>query len=51
MANSTTSIVIKTTLAFNHGDTFVFGSWVCTADGIGLLQRYLTRTRTWRPGS
>jgi hypothetical protein len=32
MANSTTSISIKPTVAFNRGDTFVFGSWVCTAD-------------------
>jgi hypothetical protein len=38
MANSTASIfikptVIKPTVAFNRGDTFVFGSWVCTTDG------------------
>jgi hypothetical protein len=33
MANSTASICIKPTVAFNSGDTFVFGSWVCTADG------------------
>jgi hypothetical protein len=26
MANSTASIVIKPTTAFNRGDTFVFGS-------------------------
>jgi hypothetical protein len=44
MANLTTSIVIKTTVAFNHGDTFVFGSWVCTADGAGSFQHYLTMT-------
>jgi hypothetical protein len=42
MANSTASISIKTTVAFNHGDTFVFGSWVCTADGVGSFQRRLT---------
>jgi hypothetical protein len=42
MANSTTSIFIKPTVAFNHGDTFVFGSWVCTADGTGSFQRRLT---------
>jgi hypothetical protein len=33
MANSTTSIVIKPTAAFNRGGTFVFDSWVCTANG------------------
>jgi hypothetical protein len=35
MANSTASVFIKPTVAFNRGDTFVFGSWVCTADGAG----------------
>jgi hypothetical protein len=44
MANSTASIVIKRTLAFNRGDTFTIGSWVCTVDGAGLFQRYLTMT-------
>jgi hypothetical protein len=29
MANSTASILIKPIVAFNHGDTFVFGSRVC----------------------
>jgi hypothetical protein len=38
------SIVIKPTAAFNHGDTFVFGSWVCTADSARSFQRYLTMT-------
>jgi hypothetical protein len=42
MANSTASIFIKTTVAFNRGDTFVFGSWVCTVDGAGSFQRCLT---------
>jgi hypothetical protein len=32
MVNSTVSIFIKPTVAFNRGGTFVFGSWVCTAD-------------------
>jgi hypothetical protein len=32
MANSTATIFIKPTVASNRGDTFVFGSWVCTAD-------------------
>jgi hypothetical protein len=44
MANSTASIFIKPIVAFNRGDTFVFGSWVCTADGIGSFQRRLTMT-------
>jgi hypothetical protein len=42
MANSTASIFIKPTVAFNRGDTFVFGSWVCTTDGAGSFQRRLT---------
>jgi hypothetical protein len=50
MANSTVSIFIKPTVAFNHGDTFVFGSWVCTADGAGSFQRRLTMTPNPRTG-
>jgi hypothetical protein len=42
MANSTASIFIKPTVAFNRGDTFVFESWVYTADGAGSFQRRLT---------
>jgi hypothetical protein len=42
MANSTSSIFIKPNVAFNRGDTFVFGSWVCTADGAGSFERRLT---------
>jgi hypothetical protein len=42
MANSADSVYIKPTVAFNRGDTFVFGSWVCTADGAGSFQRRLT---------
>jgi hypothetical protein len=42
MANSTASVFIKPTAAFNRGDTFVFGSWVCTADGTRSFQRCLT---------
>jgi hypothetical protein len=42
MVNSTASLFIKPTVAFNRGDTFVFGSWVCTADGAGSFQRHLT---------
>jgi hypothetical protein len=42
MANSTASIFIKLTIAFKRGDTFVFGSWVCTTDGAGSFQRCLT---------
>jgi hypothetical protein len=42
MANSTALVYIKPTVAFNRGDTFVFGAWVCTADGTGYFQRRLT---------
>jgi hypothetical protein len=42
MANSTASISIKPTVAFNCSDTFIFGSWVCTADGDRSFQRHLT---------
>jgi hypothetical protein len=42
MANSTAPVYIKPTIAFNRGDTFVFGAWVCTADGTGSFQRRLT---------
>jgi hypothetical protein len=44
MANSTASVLIKPVDAFNRGDTFVFGSRVCTADGAGSFQRRLTMT-------
>jgi hypothetical protein len=42
MANSTAPVYIKPTVAFNRGDTFVFGAWVCNADGVGSFQRRLT---------
>jgi hypothetical protein len=48
--NSTASIFIKPTVAFNCGDTFVFGSWVCTADGAGSFQHRLTMTPNPRTG-
>jgi hypothetical protein len=41
MANSTTLIVIKPTVALNRSDTFVFYPWVYTADGAGSFQLYL----------
>jgi hypothetical protein len=50
MANSTTSIFIKPTVTFNRGDTFVFGSWVCTVDGTGSFQRLLTMTPNPKTG-
>jgi hypothetical protein len=50
MANSTASIFIKPTVAFNHDDTFVFGSWVYTADGAGSFQRRLTMTPNSKTG-
>jgi hypothetical protein len=42
MENSTPSVHIKPTVAFNRGDIFVFGVWVCTADGAGSFQCRLT---------
>jgi hypothetical protein len=42
MANSTAPVYIKPTVAFNCGDTFFFGAWVCTADGAGSFQCRLT---------
>jgi hypothetical protein len=42
MANSTASICIKPTVAFNRSDTFVFESWVCTADSVVSFQCRLT---------
>jgi hypothetical protein len=50
MANSTASIFIKPTVTFNHDNTFIFGSWVCTADGTGSFQRCLTMTPNPRTG-
>jgi hypothetical protein len=50
MENSMASIFIKPTVAFNRGDTFVFGSWVCTADGAGSFQRRLTMTPNPKTG-
>jgi hypothetical protein len=50
MANSMTSIFIKPTVSFNHGDTFVFGSWVCNAYSAGSFQRRLTMTPNPKTG-
>jgi hypothetical protein len=50
MANSTASIFIKPTIAFNRGDIFVFGSWVCTADGASSFRRRLTMTLNTKIG-
>jgi hypothetical protein len=50
MANLMTSISIKPTVAFDRGDTFVFGSWVCTADGAGSFQRRLTMAPNLKTG-
>jgi hypothetical protein len=51
MANSTASVHFKPTVAFNCGDTFVFGAWVCTADGAGSFQRRLTMQPNLKTGS
>jgi hypothetical protein len=50
MANSTDPVYFKPTVAFNRGDTFVFGAWVCTADGAGSFQRRLTMTPNPKTG-
>jgi hypothetical protein len=50
MVNSMSSIIFKPTATFNHSDTSVFGSWVCTADGTGTFQRYLTMTTLLKTG-
>jgi hypothetical protein len=50
MVDSTASIFIKPTVAFNRGDTFVFSSLVCTADGAGSFQRCLTMTPNPKTG-
>jgi hypothetical protein len=50
VGNSTASIFIKPTVAFNRDDTFVFGSWVYTADGAGSFQRCLTMTPNPKTG-
>jgi hypothetical protein len=42
MANSMVPVYFKPTVAFYRGDTFVFGAWVCTADGAGSFQCRLT---------
>jgi hypothetical protein len=44
MANSTASVFIKPIAAFNRLDTFVFGCWVCNADGAESFQRRLIMT-------
>jgi hypothetical protein len=44
MANLMASIIIKPSVAFNRGDTFIFSSWIYTADGAGSFQSYLTMT-------
>jgi hypothetical protein len=50
MANSKASILIKLTVTFNRDDTFVFGSWVCTADGTGSFQCHLIMTPNPKTG-
>jgi hypothetical protein len=42
LENSAAFIFIRPIVAFKCGDTFVFGSWVCTADGVGSFQRCLS---------
>jgi hypothetical protein len=42
MANSTAPVYFKPIVAFNRGDTFMFGAWVCIADGARSFQHRLT---------
>jgi hypothetical protein len=42
MVNSTALVYFKPTVAFNGSDTFIFGTWVCTAGGAGSFQCRLT---------
>jgi hypothetical protein len=51
MANSTALVYFKPTVAFNRGDTFVFGAWVCTADGTGSFPCRLTMPPNPKTGS
>jgi hypothetical protein len=44
LANSMALDIIKPSVTFQQGDTFVFGSWVCIADGAGSFLRYLAST-------
>jgi uncharacterized membrane protein YgcG len=50
MANSTVPVYFKPTVAFNRGDTFIFGTWVCTANGAGSFQRRLTMSPNPKTG-
>jgi hypothetical protein len=50
MANSMAPVYFKPTVAFNRDDTFVFGAWVCTANGAGSFQRRLTMPPNPKPG-
>jgi hypothetical protein len=50
MANSTAPVYFKPTVTFNRGDTFVFGAWVCTADGASSFQRRLTMPPNQKTG-
>jgi hypothetical protein len=50
MANSTASIFIEPTVAFSRGDTFIFRSWVCIADGASSFQCCLTMTPNPKTG-
>jgi hypothetical protein len=50
MENSTAPVYFKPIVAFNRGDTFVFGAWVCTVDGAGSFQRRLTMPPNLKTG-
>src|SRR5687767_2237229 len=34
-------IIIKPTIVFKEGTMFIFGSWVCVVDGVGIFHRQI----------
>jgi hypothetical protein len=51
MANSTAPVYIKPTVAFNHGDTFVFGAWAALLMALDLSNAASPCRPTRRPAS
>jgi hypothetical protein len=44
MANLMDSVIIKPNVTFKHDNTFIFDSWVCTANNTKSFRCYLTMT-------
>jgi hypothetical protein len=51
MANSTAPVYIKPTVAFNRGDTFIFGTWVALLTALDLSNAASPCRPTRRPTS